>query len=53
MSHQSANFGGGESWAANLWKSLKVESTLKIQIILLSCMVVQINKQKNYIYKQS
>ena len=27
MSHQPANFGG--SWPANLWKSLKVENTLK------------------------
>ena len=30
MSHQPANFVSEKSWLMNLWKDLKVESTLKI-----------------------
>ena len=48
MSHEPANFGGQGSWPLNLWKGLKVETTLKIWMIFLSFidkMVVQFNEQ--------
>ena len=50
MSHQPATF---ESWPADLWKGLKVESTLKIQIIFLSLMDSFASNSTNYICKLS
>ena len=40
MSHQTANLRDEGGWSANLWKGLKVESTIKIWMIFLPPMEV-------------